>query len=549
MGGPRRRFSSAWGVATVLVVVSSFAPPPPQQQQQQHHQCHDAAPAFGGEEEASLRVVLASAGASDDEIRSVVKDNSQYAGAAKMAQWLVEYAGFTGSDVARMLATCRGLMTANRAEVSQSVSFLTESLGLKKGEARRVVRARPQLLLTQKQPAIFDTGACPAVLATTRSHDMRDTIDLLRHVGVREKHIKEMVMRWPQLLSIEMPQMLAVTDFLANDAGFAVDPPRAMARRASLASLYRQTPWLLAARVGDQLRPVVEFLVGECGVQNVDVVVRAYPRCLIVPPDDLRPRVEALRRYGVSDDDLGRLIESFPLVFGLDVSETMDPAVAYWTEIRISREDVARICRAFPSLLGVSVDDMKESVAFLREIGVSNVARFVTRIPPVLAYDVDAVLRPKMAFAVRHALSVFDVARFPAFFSYPLDTIIRPRAEFLAANVAPVSMASLGLSVVLTPTDDEFAKMVGASPGSYAAFKRSLLNTTQPTAKNQPAPTWVKRTATKTTATTLAAAAAAAAGTKRRPETSPQSSSSSSSYSGENDDDDDDDDDEEEAVC
>ena len=88
-----------------------------------------------------------------------------------------------------------------------------------------------------------------------------------------------------------------------------------------------------------------------------------------------------------------------------------------------------RVCRAFP-LLGVDVQKQRKVVAFLREIGVVNVARFATRLPPVLAYDVDADLRPKMAHLAASALSVYDVVRFPAYFSYPLDTVIlSPRAR------------------------------------------------------------------------------------------------------------------------
>ena len=96
-----------------------------------------------------------------------------------------------------------------------------------------------------------------------------------------------------------------------------------------------------------------------------------------------------------------------------------------------------RVCRAFPSLLGVDVQKQRKVVAFLREIGVVNVARFATRLPPVLAYDVDADLRPKMAHLAASALSVYDVVRFPAYFSYARAVIARaclPRVVWPAAD-------------------------------------------------------------------------------------------------------------------
>lgn len=416
-----------------------------------------------------------------------------------VAKWLVESGGFTGSDVAQMLSSCPRLLTVNATgvqEMSRTLSFLLENLGMKKGELRRVARALPQMLLSGVTDyPIFDTGACPLVLASctggplaepTPNGAVRDTVDLLRAVGIREKHIKEMVVRWPQLLDIEMPQLLAATVYLSTLPGFHVEASesswsdeyerrRPRARGGGLGSLYRQAPWLLAASVGGQLRPAIIFIEKECGVNDLEKVVRAYPRCLITPPCEMREVVDALRRYGVANTDLGRVVESFPLIFGLAPTDTMDAAVAYWRELGISDDDVARVCRAFPSLLGVRVENMKQSVSFLREIGVNNVARFVTRLPPVLAYDVDTVLKPKMQFAVRHALSIYDVVRFPAYFSYPLDSIIIPRTEFLA-NVPKLTLAGLGLNVVLTPSDADFARLANSSPEQYAKFKQQFLD-------------------------------------------------------------------------
>ena len=140
----------------------------------------------------------------------------------------------------------------------------------------------------------------------------------------------------------------------------------------------------------------------------------------------------------------------------------------------MKKNDVPRVCRAFPSLLGVDVQKQRKVVAFLREIGVVNVARFATRLPPVLAYDVDADLRPKMAHLAASALSVYDVVRFPAYFSYPLDTVIRPRTAFLESYGLPLTRFEL--KTLFTPGDAQFAKrVVGAAPAEYAAFKAAFM--------------------------------------------------------------------------
>lgn len=419
-----------------------------------------ASPAEASDKDDELRNYLLEIGAKPEEIK--LRSRLDEARSIAVSKHLVA-CGFLGSDVAQMLSSCPSLSTCEASSIDAALDFLTGSLGLKMGEVRRVVKSKPTILLGRPPSSgvvVYDTGACPAVLGSSRGGGLEDAVDLLKAVGVRDKHLKEMVVRWPQLLEIELPQMLAVTDYLSFH-GF----------KSPLGPLYRQAPWLLAVPL-NQVRPSVDFLLEECGIVDLEKVIRGYPRCLIAEPSKMTEHVKALRSYGVVDQDLGRLVESFPLIFGLSPQD-MDSVVEYWRDIGVAPEDVARICRAFPSLLGVRVDAMKQSVSFLREIGVNNIARFVTRLPPVLAYDVDTVLKPKMQFAVYNSLSIYDVVRFPAYFSYPLDSVIQPRTDFIKQfTKGKVTLAGLGLNVVLTPSDADFAKLIRASPQAYAQFKQ-----------------------------------------------------------------------------
>lgn len=57
------------------------------------------------------------------------------------------------------------------------------------------------------------------------------------------------------------------------------------------------------------------------------------------------------------------------------------------------------INRAFPSLLGLERErHMDGVVLYLRQLGVQNVGRFVSRLPPVLGYDVKTNLAPKVTY-------------------------------------------------------------------------------------------------------------------------------------------------------
>merc|ERR1719247_1272994 len=343
---------------------------------------------------------------------------------------------------------------------------------------RKIFRKQPELLLpTDSAVVIRDTGACPAVLATasggpaagprqdiSTSVEMkvRDVVYLLSSVGVKPKNIVRMVVQLPQILGLPLAQMLAVTDYLVG-----------LQFEGTVGSFYRQNPWVLAAPVGT-VKEAVEVLVSDIGVRRLEVVVRAYPRALVKGRDDLLEPVELLLEVGVEMDDVVLVIEGFPLLLGLE-PVAMRGVLAFWkNELRIRRADLPRICRAFPSLLGVDVEQQRKVVAFLREIGVVNVARFATRLPPVLAYDVEADLRPKMAHLAASGLSVYDVVRFPAYFAYPYDTVIRARTAFMEANNLP--LARFELKNIFTPGDAQFAKrIVGVSPSDYAAFKATYL--------------------------------------------------------------------------
>ena len=117
------------------------------------------------------------------------------------------------------------------------------------------------------------------------------------------------------------------------------------------------------------------------------------------PANDLMPRVLFLtNEVGIDMDDLPKVIEAFPLIFGISLEQQMVPALEYLRGLGIADADITKICRAFPSLLGLEVDrHFEPSINFLNEIGIQNVARFVTRIPPVLGYDVENDLRPKVS--------------------------------------------------------------------------------------------------------------------------------------------------------
>ena len=103
-------------------------------------------------------------------------------------------------------------------------------------------------------------------------------------------------------------------------------------------------------------------------------------------------------------------------------ADRMREVVDYLLSIEVDADDdLPSILRSFPSTLLLDVErDMMPVVSFLRGMGVRNVGRFVTRIPPVLGYSVEDDLRPKWDFLREVCqFDYFEVVRFPAYFSYP----------------------------------------------------------------------------------------------------------------------------------
>ena len=72
------------------------------------------------------------------------------------------------------------------------------------------------------------------------------------------------------------------------------------------------------------------------------------------------------------------VIRLYPALIGADVP-SMRKNVDYLRALDVSDEALGGIFRAFPSLLLLDLEkDMAPVVAFLREIGVVNIGRFVT---------------------------------------------------------------------------------------------------------------------------------------------------------------------------
>ena len=232
-------------------------------------------------------------------------------------------------------------------------------------------------------------------------------------------------------------------------------------RRNRITSLYRnmtQTAWTLR---------------DEIGTVDLGRVIAAYPSVLLL---DAGSQILPVAQYlmddvGVWKDDLARVLQLYPVLLGRSVDE-IDTVVQYLRSLGVDSDSLALIVRSFPSLLTLSVEgDMQPVVDFLRDtIGIADVGRFVSRLPPVLGYSVGNDLEPKWAFLdAAYPDARFEVTRFPAYFSYPLERVIATRFEYLS-RIKGIPSPLISLDQVLRYGDKDFSVKVAKDMDHGAAF-------------------------------------------------------------------------------
>jgi mTERF domain-containing protein len=129
-----------------------------------------------------------------------------------------------------------------------------------------------------------------------------------------------------------------------------------------------------------QMMSTATFLVENVQISDLGKVISSFPSALLLDRDtQIRPSLEFLMTVvGIDMDEIPRIIESFPLLLAANVTN-MDIATQYLLSLEVSPDVIGSIVRAFPSILTLSVEEkMMPVVAFLKQIGVTNIGRFVT---------------------------------------------------------------------------------------------------------------------------------------------------------------------------
>lgn len=232
------------------------------------------------------------------------------------------------------------------------------------------------------------------------------------------------------------------------------------------------------------------ILRNEIGTEDLGKVVAGYPSVLLLDAEtQILPSANYLmEELGIMEGDLVSVLQLYPALLGKDVYE-MQRVVEFLEALEIGNYNLPIIFRAFPALLTLDVDkDMMPVVEYLQSIGISNIGRFIARLPPVLGYSVENELKPKWQFLNRVCMySNFELTRFPAYLSYPFERVIKTRYEYLAAKGFPIDIISV--DTVLRFGDQDFATRVAREDDEgkhFAAFAKKRMNELTPKNRRRP---------------------------------------------------------------
>ena len=368
-------------------------------------------------------------------------------------------------DARKVLRTCPGLLTSKGSKSADQVVNLMVSLGTSTNSLARDKSTLPTLL--SRSPALIfrlvafltsaqlklPLNAIGPILRQKQSAEMLNAVAPLKRtisLGENANNGQTMMDSTNNITSFNMEE--GVRDYLRVDNTL---------RQQKIDESYRS------------MEAVADVLRRSAGIRDFRKILSSYPDAFFLNVTNIHHVASYLREdVGMTKDDVAKAIQTFPSLLKQDVTRIKD-VVDFLRSIEVDEEDLPSILRSFPATLLLDIEkDMVPVVDFIRGIGVRNIGRFVTRLPPVLGYSVEKDLQPKWDFLAEVCqFDYFEVARFPAYFSYPLDRVIKLRYEYLRdCKGIPIQLARV--DDVLRFGDREFATEIALDDDNGAAFAK-----------------------------------------------------------------------------
>ncbi|KAM5585330.1 transcription termination factor MTERF9, chloroplastic [Rosa sericea] len=265
----------------------------------------------------------------------------------------------------------------------------------------------------------------------------QERLEYLLSVGVKQRDIRRMVLRQPQILEY------TVENNLKSHVAFLMNLGIPSSR---IGQIIAATPSLFSYSVENSLKPTVRYLVEEVGIK---------------------------------EKDLGKVVQLSPQILVQRIDISWNSRCSFLSnEIGAPRESIVKMVKKHPQFLHYSIDDgLLPRINFLRSIGMCNsdILKLLTSLTQVLSLSLEENLKPKYMYLVNELNNeVHSLTKYPMYLSLSLDQRIRPRHRFLVSlKKAPKGPFPLSSFV---PTDESFCQQwAGTSVDKYLAFKQRLL--------------------------------------------------------------------------
>ncbi|KAK3135713.1 hypothetical protein QOZ80_5BG0422510 [Eleusine coracana subsp. coracana] len=276
-----------------------------------------------------------------------------------------------------------------------TASYLVASCGLSPAAAAAIVASHGV--------RIVSTAKADAVLA------------LLRHYGFSDTQIAYLIRQSPRLLLIDPDKILRPKlEFFAS-LGFPVG--------------YLVRKSILEHSLNKHIIPCVEFLRGILGTDaNIRLAASRFPYSFIFDPEKkMRPALQALRRHGLSEEVISKLVliqvgvlrlapdriaqiiedlEALGLpvsdsrfVYGFRVMlsikrETWLRKVVLYRSLGVSEGDLLRAFRTQPTIMLISEENIKKKLRFFLEDLKLDLS-YVMQRPVVITYSLEKCIIPR----------------------------------------------------------------------------------------------------------------------------------------------------------
>lgn len=275
---------------------------------------------------------------------------------------------------------------------------------------------------------LISCGLSPAAAAATarilriRSTAKADAVcALLRRYGFSDADIARVARSAPLLLSVDPDRIIRPKlDFFAS-LGFE---PRKLA----------SAPLLLARSLDKHLVPCIQFLRGIIGTDDdIRLGLTRIPRALMVDLEkNMRPAVEALRRHGLTEKAISKL-----LVIQMGVLMISPARISQiFEELKTLGLCITdnRFLYCFRAICSVKREKWLRKLAVYRSFGLSEgevLKAFKTQ-PTILLFADESIKKKLRFFLDELKLESSDVMGRPVILGYSLEKTILPRCTVLS---------------------------------------------------------------------------------------------------------------------